>query len=201
MANKLSVFGCAVGMLLAIALSGCGGRGPAAFYMLDAVPAPAPSGGPGFPAGKTLGLGPVHLPEYLNRPQMVFATGPNSYRLDEDHRWAERLDEDVARSLTRQLAAELGITVQRFPWSQRQAPEYQVTVDVLWFHQEVDGYSRLEAQWRVRRQDRDVLARPFACAQAAAADAEAVVRAQSACLARLGQDIAAGLRELAAAGG
>ena len=42
--------------------------------------------------GPVIGLGPIRIPEYLNRPQMVVAITDNQYQLSEDHRWAERLD-------------------------------------------------------------------------------------------------------------
>jgi hypothetical protein len=187
----------AAGLLWAVLLLNACARQPMQFYMLDAEAeaAPVATGGT-LPPGMTVGLGPVHLPQYLNRPQMVIETADNQYSLDEQHRWAERLDENVARSLSQQLAARLEpIQLLRFPWSHRQAPDYQVSVDIQILHQAADGYSRLQGQWQIRHQEQPVLGRRFNCRLAASDGVNGIVKAQSLCLSRLGLAIEEGLRE------
>jgi uncharacterized lipoprotein YmbA len=172
---------------------------PIEFYMLDAT---GEADKPGFdsrlPQGLIIGVGPVHLPEYLNRPQLVIETAENQYRLDERHRWAERLDENVARSLFQQLSAGLvGVQMLRYPWSYRQIIDYQISVDILAFHQAADGFSHLQAQWRIRQQEQNVLVRSFNCKLPADVDNPSdIVKVQSVCLFRLGVEIEAGLAEL-----
>ena len=107
-------------VVLTLVLSGCmRNNGPVQFYMLDAdsgvadtVRVPAISQGP------VIGLGPIRIPEYLNRPQMIVAVSDNQYRLFEDHRWAERLDQNISLALFKALPRQLGTDrIVRFPWS------------------------------------------------------------------------------------
>jgi hypothetical protein len=53
-------------------------------------------------------VGPVTLPGYLDRPQFVTRTGDNELRLAEFDRWAERMDDSVARVVSVELGALLG---------------------------------------------------------------------------------------------
>ena len=85
-------------IILASLLSGCTHDSkPVQFYMLT-----ADTGGvsntshPVIKQGPLIGLGPIRIPEYLSRPQMVVATSDNQYQLSEDHRWAERLDQNIS---------------------------------------------------------------------------------------------------------
>jgi len=47
--------------------------------------------------GAVLALGPVRLPEYLDRPQIATRSEGNEVRLHETERWAGSLQEDVSR--------------------------------------------------------------------------------------------------------
>lgn len=196
MANKSSLV-CL--LVFSVGLSGCLGQSQLQFFMLETPTALLNSVAASTLAKTTVvGLGPIHLPEYLDRPQMVVAVGDNQYQLDEQHRWAERLDQNVSRVLAQQLASHLGLEqVIRHPWPQRQVLDYQVSVDVLQFHQTAGGNSRLDAQWQIRQQEQIRLARHFNCSLPAdSADPVQVVKAQSGCLAQLAGQISAGFAEI-----
>lgn len=189
-------------LIFVLLLSGCAGNTPMRFYMLNAETDLAADTS-ALPIDKNLvvGLGPIHLPDYLNRPQIVVAVSENQYRLDEHHRWAERLDQNIGRTLARLLAGRLGVEqVVRHPWPQKQQIDYQVNVDILEFHQTAGGQSRLSAQWQIKSQQLPPFSKRFECSMASKDDPDAIVKAQSICLGRLGMDIAAGLRQLANAG-
>jgi uncharacterized lipoprotein YmbA len=150
-----------------------------------------------FDKNLLVGLGPIHLPDYLNRPQIVVEISENQYRLDEQHRWAERLDQNIDRTLAKFLADRLGIAqIIRYPWAQRQAIDYQISIDILEFHQTADGFSRLVAQWQIKHREQTPVSKRFDCSIAAKAEPEAIVKAQSACLGQLGAEIETGLRQL-----
>ena len=84
-------------MLALLLLAGCA-AGSKSFYVLTA-DGPAPSGG-----GTSIGVGPVALAEYIDRPNLVIAESPNQLAVAEDHRWAG----DLAASIARVTAANLG---------------------------------------------------------------------------------------------
>lgn len=183
-------------LLFALLLNACGST-PMQFYMLNAETG-APLSGTALPAATVLGLGPVHLPAYLDRPQLVTALSEHQYQLDEHSRWAERLDENITRALGLSLAKQLGIEqVVRYPWAPRQAIDYQISFDILELHQTAAGQSRLSVQWQLKKAEQVIKGKRFECSEAAADDAEAIVTAQSRCLTRFSAELADTLRQAA----
>lgn len=185
-------------LLVSLCLTACGGT-PMQFYMLNAETGLASeTAAPVLPRATVLGLGPIHLPAYLDRPQLVTAISAHQYRLDEHRRWAERLDENIARALTLSLSKQLGIEqVVRYPWSPRQRIDYQLSFDVLELHQTAAGQSHLAVQWQLKNTEQAVIGKRFECNEAAAEDAEAIVTAQSRCLTRFSQELADAVRQAA----
>ncbi|MGD0958451.1 MAG: PqiC family protein [Methylomonas sp.] len=184
--------------LLALPLAACSSAPPTRLYMLNAETVAATDGGRDFNPKLLVGLGPIHLPDYLNRPQIVIAESENRYRLDEHDRWAEQLGDNIGRALAQFLANRLPAEqVLRYPWPQRQLIDYQISIDIFQFHQTADKSSRLQAQWRINHREQTLVSRQFACEQAARDQAEDIVQAQSICLGRLGQEIESELRRLA----
>jgi uncharacterized lipoprotein YmbA len=145
-----------------------------------------------------IGLGPIRIPEYLNRPQMIVAIADNQYRLSEDHRWAEPLDQNISLALFKALPRQLGTDrIVRFPWSQRQVIDYQVGIDIMEFNVDASGQSRLIAQWFIKRKDLPTIdKRSTYQFPASTTDYAIMVKAQSQCLTMLGQEIAETLRKL-----
>ena len=202
--NKRAVF-LLGSVILTLLMSGCmRDSKPTQFYMLDAdsglagttrVPATA--------QGQVIGLGPIRIPEYLNRPQMIVAVAENQYRLSEDHRWAERLDQNISLALFKALPRQLGTDrIVRYPWSQRQVVDYQIGIDILEFNVDANGQSRLIAQWFVKRKDKPTIdKRSVYQFPASATDYAVMVKAQSQCLTKLGQEISGTLRQLMTSAG
>jgi uncharacterized lipoprotein YmbA len=192
-------------MVLAFLLGGCAHDSPSVeFYRLN-----ADSGVdrtrqiPVVTQGPVIGLGPIRIPEYLNRPQMVVAITDNQYQLSEDHRWAERLDQNISLALFTVLPSQLGTDrIVRYPWSQRQVVDYQVGIDILEFNVDASGQSRLIAQWFVKHKDKPAVdKRSVYQFPASTTDYAAMVKAQSQCLSKLGEEIAVTVRQLMASEG
>ncbi|MDD5271753.1 MAG: PqiC family protein [Methylovulum sp.] len=169
---------------------------PIQFYRLTAdvglsTPPPAP-----IPEGM-IGLGPIHIPDYLNRPQMMVGLTEHQFKLAEHHRWAERLDQNIALALFKALPDQLGSNrMIRYPWPQRQVVDYQISIDIVEFHVDANGQSRLIAQWSIKHNDQTIIdKRSVYQAAASTSDYDTMVTAQSLCLSQLGQEIAATLRK------
>ena len=196
-----SVFSFGV-IILTLVLSGCARDSkPVQFYMLNADSGVAGTTRvPVSANAPVIGLGPIHIPEYLNRPQMIVAISDNQYQLSEDHRWAERLDQNISLALIKALPRQLGTDrIVRYPWSQRQAVDYQVGIDILEFNVDAGGQSRLIAQWYVKRKDKPTIdKRSVYQFPASTTDYAVMVKAQSQCLTKLGEEIAVTLRQLMA---
>tara|TARA_B100000035_G_C20980886_1_gene545383 strand:+ start:505 stop:1116 length:612 start_codon:yes stop_codon:yes gene_type:complete len=188
-----------VPLLVIIFITGCAKNSkPIEYYMLDA--------SVGIPSnesiendnGPLIGLGPIRLPEYLDRFQMVIAVSENKYKLIENHRWAEKLDENVSLALFKSLPAQLGTDrVVRYPWSQRPGVDFQVKIDILELNINQTGQSKLVAQWAIKSKDKTLLnKRSSFTTEASHTDIDKMVQAQSECLTQLGQEIVANLKPL-----
>lgn len=186
-------------VLLLLAGSGCAGHSrPVHFYMLRSltvanVPPLSPSDAR---RGPVVGLGPVRIPSYLDRPQIVTAITDEEYKLAEDHRWAERLDDTITRLLAENLSALVPTErVVLYPWPREQRVNMQVSVDIQEFHADAGGAVRLTAHWAVRQDRRTVLNRKSRCrAPASSTDYQQIVDAQSYCIDQLSREIANALR-------
>src|SRR2546422_9243076 len=93
-------------------LAGCMGLGrhsdPTKFFTLTPLPGSAGSEHAGDPGPLSLGLGPILLPGYLDRAQLVTRVGPNEVRFAPFDRWAEPLAESFGRTLQQDLLGVLG---------------------------------------------------------------------------------------------
>ena len=112
-------------IMLSVVLAGCVGTNPsqpARFYMLSPTndtktPAQANIG-----EGRiTIGIGPVEIPEYLNRAQIVTRVSPTELKLAEFDRWAEPLNNNFSRVLAENLTSLLYNDPVAFFQSQRDA--------------------------------------------------------------------------------
>ena len=168
------------------------GTGPKSYYMLTA-DGPAPSGG-----GAGLGVGPVIVAEYIDRPNLVLQEQPNQLAIASDHRWAGALDSSIARVTAANLGRRTGTgNVFVYPWPRDEGLRHQVTIDVRQFHGGADGFAVLEAGWRVYAlpERRLVASRTFTGREALERDGyQPLVAAQSRLLSRMADDIAAAMR-------
>lgn len=131
------------GML--IVLAACGSTPPSDYYVLSAAATETPTGD-----SPSLGVGPVSIPEYLNRNSMVFNRDGNKLEIASFARWAEPLESGISRVLSINLASRLNTEdIQVFPWHPSQAPDYAVGVRLL----VLDSNSvraQLVAEWSLR---------------------------------------------------
>lgn len=148
----LCLLGGAYGALGSLALPGCTTTPPARLYVLTPLASVEPV--PPAPGSRSLslGIGPVELPQYVNRPQIV--TGQDAPELQRAAvaEWAEPLQHGVMRVLAENLSRLLGTErVALFPWKSF-VPEYQVVIDVTQFLGQPGGDVTLVALWSILRQ-------------------------------------------------
>ena len=141
--------------LAALMLTGCALSSPAKFYQLDPLEGSAPIAPQATPEQRmVVALGPVRLPDYLERPQIVTRAGRNELSISEFDRWAGSLEDDVARVLVEDLSGVLmddGVSVVRdTPHRGGQAPpSCRVEVHVDQFEGTFGESVLLKAQWQV----------------------------------------------------
>ena len=188
-------------LLLASALlgAGCGLlRGPATtpttFYVLSssAEAGQVPQGRP-----LTIGLGPIALPPYLNRPEMVRRVAPNELVFDEFNRWSEPLKENFTRALGSDLQQLMEIdNLVAFPWYSTTKMDYAIEVSVMRFEQQPDGEVVLDARFSIRNAQGAPYLNREAHHSSPAASPPEIAAAMSSLTGALAHDIALALRQL-----
>src|SRR5262249_13847831 len=134
-------------VLLLLTLGGCSNTSPTRFYVLSAMTDQA-AAVPG--KGTAIGIGPITLPQYLNRPQIVTRVSGNQLAVAEFDQWGGDLNDNVTRALATNLSSLLETDrVFLFPWKDESSIDYQVTIDVVNFEQDVDGSSVLVPSWSI----------------------------------------------------
>jgi uncharacterized protein len=182
----------------ALMVGGCASQ-PSRFYLLSALANPEiASPGTSGQQGPTIGVGPVTLPRYVDRPQIVTRTSPYEIKLAEFDRWAEALDTNFSRALAENLSLLLPTArVVMSPWSRATLIDYQITVDVTHFLTQVGGDSLLIADWTLfKGEGQDVLTsgRSRFSASPGGQDYAAIVAAMSQTVASLSREIATTVR-------
>jgi uncharacterized lipoprotein YmbA len=172
---------------------------PTRFYVLSHLPSSAqPS--TAAEQGLAIGVGPVQLPDYLDRPQIVTRSSDNELKLANFAQWAESLQDNFAQVLADNLAILLPTRqVPVFPWSRTTPIDYQVKVKVIRFDRTAGGESVLNARWSIISGDgsRALIVRESSYSVLPEGDDHAAtVAAMNQTLALFSRDIAAALRGL-----
>jgi uncharacterized protein len=146
----------------ALTLTSCAGvADPTRYYVLSSI-SPAP--GDPMPAAVSsagVGVGPVLVPGYLNRMQIVTRNADDEVEISTYHRWAEPLEAGISQVLANDLAMQIGSErIAVFPWRGRinQTLDYQVAVVVLRFEGSPGRQVTLDARWRLVGRDGKELA-------------------------------------------
>lgn len=134
-----------------ILLSGCLGRSqPTKFYLLRSILSPQTGEMVTAQEGLRIGIGPIDLPEYLDRPQIVTRIGESEHQLDEFNQWAESLTFSIARVLGENLSILLATdNIFLFPWRGSTQLDYQVKVGVIRFSGTPGGNAVLDVLWTI----------------------------------------------------
>lgn len=183
-------------LLAAGLLTGCGSAPVERFYTLNA---PPPVQGQTAQAPYSVMLGPVGLPEMVDRPQLVVRTSANRVAVLEHQRWAESLKTAIPRVLAANLGAQLGGVTVSVPGDAagRQA-KYRVTVQIAQLDAEVDRAVTLNAAWSIRGlEGRTLLAGKTHVREATQGlGYDALVAAHERALVQLGADLAQGIHSV-----
>ncbi len=189
-----------IGMVLGGCLSlGGGTEEPIRFYALRSL-AEGPFGELSPQAGGlTLGVSPVRVPAYLQRPQIVTRRGGNELLLGEFDRWAEPLEAGLGRVVGENLAALMPqVRVVGHPWRRSGAPDYRLVLELRRLEGREDGGVDLEARWALLTPDGREVGRGLftGSRKVRGSGYEEVVEGMSRGVADLSREIAEGVRAL-----
>lgn len=98
--------------------------------------------------GAIIGLGPLKLPAYLDRPQIVTQGSSNELVLAEFHRWAEPLEDAILRVVAENLLSIFPETnTLLYPWSYYEPVKYQVSIEIISIEAKLENEVRLCINW------------------------------------------------------
>jgi len=136
-------------VLVSLLVAACGSSPPVRYFALspmDSVQRQDPDD------AVTLGLGPLRLPEYLNRSQLVTRGGGSELEVDEFNRWAEPLTLALHRVVSADVDNMMdGVIVIAFPWEAviRNEVDYRLLGEVTRFDADRSGRVVLDIQWAI----------------------------------------------------
>lgn len=179
---------------LMIFVTGCASTPAARYYTLSAATEPAAQS-----SDLSVTVGPVAVPDEVDRPQIVVSTSPNQMQVDEFNLWAAPLQNTISRVVVQNLVTLLGTPhVTLFPQTLSTDAGYRVAIEVQRFNSAPGEAATLDAVWTVRRtKDGSTKTGRTTVREAVQENSyEALAAAHSRAVARLCQDIADAVRAL-----
>ncbi|MCP3706956.1 PqiC family protein [Paraburkholderia sp. CNPSo 3274] len=182
-------------------LAGCSSPSPT-FYALRADEASTATSGtsPDVPtnaAALDVVVGPVTVPDMVDRPQIVTRNPDNTIELNEFARWATPLKLDIGRVVAADLAQQLGTArVSTVDAGAATPPVWRVRVDITRIDSVLGDSVTIDAQWVVRPPGHQALTLGHTVAheRLTSQDYGALVDAHDRALATISADIAAAIR-------
>jgi len=135
-----------------LAVAGCAKSPPPTFYQLEEL---AGAQLAGVEHGVAIGVGPLAVAAYLDRPQIVTRAAVHQLKLSEANMWAEPLKESILRVIAVNLSNLLDTNrVYRIPRRDRDIPlSFRVAVGIARFDGALGGDVHLTARWTLYRQE------------------------------------------------
>ncbi|SPF46347.1 conserved exported hypothetical protein [Syntrophobacter sp. SbD1] len=191
----------AVILIVLIVLGGCARSQATNYYILHSLQTQGSQGGDaGTDQGPAIGVGPVKIPDYLNRPQIVTRTTRDNIQIAEFDRWAEPLEKNLTRVLADNLSTLVpSENVCAFPWRKCMPVQYQVTMEIIHLEKAPNEKILLDASWSVLGNDGEKLIatkRSKLIVPVESAGFEAIASAESRAVEELSGEIASVIKSL-----
>lgn len=195
LSNTKKVFYPAVIIFVLVFLSACGVTPKSNFYQFNESVNPSLTG---VEKGSIIGMGPIQIPEYINRPQIVTRSSAFQLNVAEQHRWVEPLKENITRTLVINISNNL--QTNRVYWMPREDRQYpldiRIAIDIGRFDGQLGKEVLLESRWSIfDKNNQPVLTRISLIKKAVnGQDYESLVIAMNKVLQQLGKEISLAAR-------
>jgi len=128
---------------------------PPKYYTLNSLASPkAAEATPLRSDTLVVGIGPVEIPDYLDKPEIVTRTATNELLLSEFNLWGGSLKADVTRVLIENISSLLGSEpVVIVNWRARVHGSYRIPISLFCLDVIPDGTVSLKAKWGVVAKD------------------------------------------------
>jgi len=139
-----------------VAGAGCATTPSPNFYQLEE---PARLQLSGLERGLAIGVGPINVAAYLDRPHIVTWKSEHQLELSEFNRWAEPLKDSILRVIAVNLSNMLETTrVYGLPRKSNVIPlEFRVEIDIPRFDGRLGGEALMSARWTLYGRDENAL--------------------------------------------
>lgn len=177
-------------------MSGCGTSPPVRFFTLASEgPRAAPAGSPAY----SVVVGPVTVPELVDRQQLVLRASPNRVEIAEQARWAAPLKSEIPRVIADHLGRLLG-DVRTSTFSERASgvPDYRVVIDIQRFETVPGEGATIQALWTVRPRVGEAVTGQSLTSEAAGPGYDELVAAHSRALGAVSREVAAAIAAIRA---
>ncbi len=178
-----------------LVIAGCAVTPPPTYFQLEEQANLQLSG---IERGVAVGVGPLNLPSYLDRPQIVTRATEHQLALSEFNRWAEPLKESMLRVIAVNLSNKLESTrVFGVPRRSSGVPlEFKVEINVARFDGRLGGEVLLVARWILTDQESQVISTKVSIIreQSSGDGYDALIQAQNKTLKMLSEEIAEAIR-------
>ncbi len=143
----------------------------------------------------------LHLPQYLERFQIVTRSENNQLTFSDSHQWAENLRKNLMRVMSANLGTRLGTVDIGTPIRRTSSRvDYRVQIYLDTFEQQANGIVELKARWQITDADKGntlhTAQQTFSSSSVAAGNFSEVVSLMSALYGDLGEAIADDLTRL-----
>lgn len=185
---RIAVIILAIGVLT---MAGCAPTPPPTYFQLEE---PANVQLSGIERGIAVGVGPLNLPAYLDRPHIVTRATEHRLELSDFNRWAEPLKDSMLRVIAVNLSNELETTrVFALPRRIPVVPiEFKVEINVARFDGRLGGEVVLVARWILLGKEDQLISTKVSIIreQSVGSDYDALIKAQNKTLQKLSNEIA-----------
>lgn len=173
-----------------LTIAGCATTPPPTYFQLEE---PANVQLSGVERGIAVGVGPLKLPAYLDRPHIVTRATEHRLELSEFNRWAEPLKDSMLRVIAVNLSNQLETTrVFALPRRRPVVPiEFKVEINVARFDGTLGGEVMLVARWILLGKEDQLISTKVSIIreQSGGGDYDALIKAQNRTLHKLSNEI------------
>ncbi|QNT69973.1 PqiC family protein [Defluviicoccus vanus] len=178
-------------------LAACSSSPPTNFYTLASGGTDTTAASSPRQTANVVAIGPVNLPDYLDRPQIVIRTSAYAMSLSSFDQWAGPLTDMLPRVLVEDMAQRSpSDRVVSFPEVSGPSFDYRIAVSINRFDVDTSGLATLVAHWQIYGQQGTqalLVTDDTLRQQATSSSYEAYVAALSATLGDLSDRMIAGL--------
>lgn len=142
-----------IGIIFLLILGGCSLKpsAPTKFYMLSplATPGVEKKDGP-CEECMAIGIGPIYLAAYLDRPEIVTRVTPNELKLADFDNWAEPLKGNFTQVLIENISRLLpSEQIAVYPWKESLIMDYRINIEIIQMDGKLGESAALVTQWIV----------------------------------------------------